>query len=159
MKIIFQEKQSVKLPWVRAFVVFLAFLAWLFLILQIILDIKFGNNPAPDFVIIIVFILVGLGLPCLMFSANLKTTITEEKIILKYYPFLIKEIKRDKIIKVRATDYQPIKKYGGWGIRTNFKNTRAYTTDGHRGVIITLKNGSNILIGSRKAKNLVRALK
>jgi len=159
MKIIFQEKQYVKLPWIKLLVVILSLLAWLFFILQIIFKVQLGNNPAPNFVIIIVFVLVGLGLPFLMFRAHLKTIVTEEKIILKYYPFLIKEIKRDKIIKVRATDYQPIKKYGGWGIRTNFKNTRAYTTDGHRGVIITLKNGSNILIGSQKAENLAQALK
>jgi hypothetical protein len=43
--------------------------------------------------------------------------------------------------------YNPVRDYGGWGIKTG-KKGRAYNVSGNWGLMLTLKNGKSVLIGT-----------
>jgi hypothetical protein len=62
-----------------------------------------------------------------------------------------------EIARAEAIAYRPIRDYGGWGIR-GFGNRRALNARGNLGVLITRSNGSTILIGSQKPRDLLAAL-
>ena len=77
----------------------------------------------------------------------------------QFFPFHLKSytIKLDEITSFEELTYSPIKDYGGWGIRYGFKG-KAYNVSGNRGVKIYLKNGKNILFGSKKSHELALVL-
>ncbi|MCD4818495.1 MAG: hypothetical protein K8S23_07365 [Candidatus Cloacimonetes bacterium] len=68
------------------------------LIQQIILEKPWGNNPAPDFVLILTSI-VPIGFILLFFYSKLEITITEKRIDYQFTPFHLKKhiIDWDKI--------------------------------------------------------------
>lgn len=49
-------------------------------------------------------------------------------------------------------------RFGGWGIRINFKGERAYNMGGNQGVELGLTSGSVVVIGSQKSNELEKAL-
>ncbi|NVL91956.1 MAG: hypothetical protein HWN71_02845 [Desulfobacterales bacterium] len=53
--------------------------------------------------------------------------------------------------------YNPLKDYGGWGIRYG-RGGRAYNVSGNRGVYLELSNGKSLLIGSLQPEELARAI-
>jgi hypothetical protein len=59
--------------------------------------------------------------------------------------------------RAEAVEYRPISEYGGWGIR-GFGKKRALNTRGNRGVLLTKTDGSTLLIGSQKPRELLDAL-
>jgi hypothetical protein len=62
-----------------------------------------------------------------------------------------------EIRQAEAVVYRPIAEYGGWGIR-GFGKRRALNTRGNCGVLLTRMDGSTILIGSQKPRELLSAL-
>jgi hypothetical protein len=60
------------------------------------------------------------------------------------------------ITQVRT--YQPLKEYGGWGLKGTSKN-RAYNMSGKEGLQLELKDGRRVLIGTRKPADIEVALK
>lgn len=57
-----------------------------------------------------------------------------------------------------AVTYRPLKTYLGWGIRRGFDRSLALTMRGNRGVMLTMRDGKRVLVGSRKPEELARAL-
>ncbi len=62
----------------------------------------------------------------------------------------------DQIVKALAAEYDPIREYGGWGIRGI--PVRALNAHGRLGVLLTLANGRTMLIGSQRPDLLLQAL-
>ena len=62
-----------------------------------------------------------------------------------------------EIARAEAITYRPIRDYGGWGIR-GFGRRRALNTRGNEGVLLTRVDGSTLLIGSQKPRELLAAL-
>lgn len=58
---------------------------------------------------------------------------------------------------VDVVTFDPIRDWGGYGIRSN-KNGRAYIAGGNEGVQLTLANGQKVLIESRGARKLAGAI-
>lgn len=105
-------------------------------------------------------VLIGLAIPLLFYLIELRIKVNEDGLHYQFFPFHIKShtIKLEDIEKFKATEYSPLKEYGGWGIKYGFKG-KAYNVSGNKGVKILLKNGSNIMFGSQKYKELEKALK
>jgi hypothetical protein len=68
----------------------------------------------------------------------------------RFFPF-------DEIVAHRAVTYRPIVDYGGWGIRRG-RNGSAYNMSGNRGVLLTFRDGTTLLLGSRRADELDAAI-
>jgi len=133
--------------------------SWAVFAVQIFLGIPVGNNPAPDYMVWLIMLSFGIVFPLVMFSLRLQTRVVDRELRYRFYPFHIKwkTIGFEEIKKVKSTEYSGLKEFGGWGIRCNSRG-RAYTVAGKYGVWITLKDGSEILIGSRRAGELEKAL-
>ncbi|MFY9552719.1 MAG: hypothetical protein WAU32_16350 [Thermoanaerobaculia bacterium] len=85
------------------------------------------------------------------------TTVAADAVTVRFGPFFQTRIPLSDIRQAEATAYRPIRDYGGWGIR-GFGRRRALNTRGNRGVLLTRTDGSTILIGSQKPRELLWAL-
>ena len=126
---------------------------------QIIQGHNFGNHSMSDNGMIIGFIIVlilFLAVFLLLGFANLATAIDIKGITYRYYPFHLKyhTISWDEIEEYEVIKYNPIRDYGGWGVRFG-KGGKAFNVSGDKGLQLYLKTGKNILIGTQKDKELV----
>ena len=126
---------------------------------QLVLDSPFGNNPAPDYVFVVLVVIVGGGLPLFMYSTGLDTEVRDCGTCIRFRPFHRKWVVFgfESIQKAEASTYSPLKDYGGWGIRYGRKG-KAYNVSGNKGVLLTLKDGKNVLIGSKNHEVLCSAI-
>lgn len=133
--------------------------AWYTALVQIIYNKKTGTNPAPDWAIVILWIVFGLGFPLLFCFLKLITEVRYDGLYYCYFPFHLsfRKISWGELKKYEVRSYHPIREYGGYGIRMG-KRGKAYNVSGHMGVQLELANGKNILIGSQKAGELVKAI-
>ena len=117
---------------------------------QLVMGSPFGNNPAPDYVLVVLVVIVGGGLPLFMYSTGLDTEVRNCGACIRFRPFHRKWVVFgfDSIQKAEAHTYSPLKDYGGWGIRYGRKG-KAYNVSGNKGVLLTLQDGKNVLIGSK----------
>ena len=157
--IIFKENQKFDQWWLRAIIWAGAILVWWAFYNQIILGKPWGSNPGPDWLVIILVIVIGIGLPMLFFSIQLITTVTSENIRVRFFPFQFKGriIPVSEIEKFEIRQYRPILEYGGWGVKYG-KSGLAYNVKGNIGLQLYLKNGDKLLIGTQKKEFLQMAL-
>jgi hypothetical protein len=85
------------------------------------------------------------------------TTVAADAVTIRFGPFYRLRIPLAEIQKAESQSYHPIREYGGWGIR-GFGRKRALNTRGNKGVLLTRTDGSTILIGSQKPRELLSAL-
>ena len=157
-KISYREVQYFRQRWILLLVLAAAGVAWYSFILQIVFGQEFGTNPAPDWVMWLIWLIVGIGLPLLIYMAKLIIEIRQDYLFIQFVPFTSRKIGFDQIEHVKARTYNPIREYGGWGIRWGLGNKRAYNISGNQGVGLTLNNGENILIGSQNPDELARMI-
>ena len=119
------------------------------IIQQIILGIPFGNAPADDLFLILIAVVFGVGLPLFMYIVGLDTEVTGSEVRIRFRPIHRNWVRYnfDQIEDVQVHNYNPIRDYGGWGIRYGSLG-KAYNVSGNTGVLVTLKNRSRVLIGS-----------
>ncbi|MDY6911592.1 MAG: DUF6141 family protein [Chloroflexota bacterium] len=157
--ILFREVQRLRQIWLWLIVLCAPAILIYGMIQQLILDNPFGNNPTSDTVLIILGIVLGLGLPCFMYTINLTTEVHTDGLYLKYFPFHLsfREIAFEEIKSYTAQTYSPIKDYGGWGIKFG-RGGKAYNVSGNSGVQMELVNGEKLLIGSKRSEELAMAI-
>lgn len=80
------------------------------------------------------------------------------KVVFGFVPVYTRRIAFSEIESAVAETYNPLREFGGWGIRGMGKN-RALTMQGNQGVRITLKDGSRLLVGSAQAEEFARVLR
>lgn len=154
----FKETQRIRQWWIWLLILIVAGSAWTAFVHQIVLSDPFGENPAPDFVIWLLFIIFGVGLPWLIFSIRMVTQVRSDRVYIRFFPLHSRTIYFEDIKSYTACKYHPIKEYGGWGIRRSLRNGMAYNISGNRGVRFELNNGKKILIGSQKPDEFAAAI-
>lgn len=156
---VFIEKQKFDQWWFRLLVLTGPAILWFAFIQQIILKKEFGNNPAPDVLLIILWILFGILMPVFLLNIQLITVITTDGIYIKFLPFYLKYRRFDftNIEKYEVRKYKVISEYGGYGIRGTKKN-RAYNVKGDTGLQIIFKDGNKLLIGTQKSEEIEMAV-
>jgi len=106
------------------------------------------------------FILFGIIFPVFYFSLKLATEVREDGVYIKLFPIHFsfrKAVFPEEIKRYMIKIYNPLKEYGGWGIRFG-KNGRAYNAKGNEGILFELKDGKNILIGTQKPQEFSAAV-
>lgn len=68
-----------------------------------------------------------------------------------------RRIPLSNIKSVEVVKFEPVRDYGGYGIRTTRQGT-AYIAGGNDGVRLQLAGGATVLIGSRQSKELADAI-
>lgn len=106
-------------------------------------------------------LLTALAVLFIFEFSKLDTTITKQGISYKFWPYQRKEstLAWEEIQSIEIKEYKPIKDYGGWGVRMGFKKGRAFNTKGNFGMLIHLKDGKDIMIGTQRYKDLYTAIK
>lgn len=85
------------------------------------------------------------------------TTVAPDAVTVRFGFLYRVRIPFSAIAHAEAVSYRPVRDYGGWGIR-GFGRRRALNTRGNQGVLVTRADGSTILIGSQKPRELLAAL-
>jgi len=155
----FSETQRFTQKWLWLLVLAVVAIGWLAFYQQIIRGEPFGNRPAPDAMLWVIFVLFGLGFPVFFRSLKLVTELRDDHVYLRYFPIYRRRILYKDIKSVCARQYRPIVEYGGWGIRWSPANGMAYNVSGNMGVQLELTNGKRLLIGSQRADELEGAIR
>jgi hypothetical protein len=156
----FREEQRFHQLWVWIIIAFIAVLAWYFFVAQILFEEPLGNNPAPDWAVLVIWIIFGILFPLWFLVMRLEIVVTGSGLSFRFFPLHLgwKIIPFSEIANAEAVTYHPLREYGGWGIRFGWRGGMAYNIQGDQGVRITLNNGKKILLGSQHAEDLAQAL-
>lgn len=156
--VLFKEVQRFRdVWWIMVLVFGLAALQWWIFLGQIIGGIPMGNNPAPDAVVLFIWLLGGVGLPVLFLLLGLEVEVSPNAVIIRFTPLFTRVIEKREITYVEALTYQPLRQFGGWGIR-GWGGRVAYNVRGNQGVELTLYDGRRVLIGTQRAAELAAAI-
>lgn len=140
--------------WVMALVWVGAAAAWVALVMQLVQGATLGE----DLMMVLVVALVGVGLPWLFLVVRLEVTVFADRIDIRFPPFRRRTLARSDIAGFEVRTYQPIREYGGWGLKGWRSGKVAYNISGNRGVDLTLSSGQRLLLGSQHADELGRAV-
>lgn len=117
-----------------------------------------GLRDRAPAALIAVFAVTAL-LPILLFAVSrLTVEVRPELLRVSFVPFRTREVRYADIRRCEAVTYRPIREYGGWGIRWGGPGKWAYNVSGNRGVLLSLADGSTLLIGSQRADELAAAI-
>lgn len=156
---IFKEKQSFTIWWLYILLLGLNAILIYGFYQQVIMGKPYGSQPASD-TFLIVFTLLMLLFTLFMLSLRLDTLINKEGIAVRFYPIhqKYKFYPWEEIESYELRTYQPIKEYGGWGIRRGVNKSRALNVKGNQGLQLVFKDGSKLLIGTQDAEQLAKLL-
>jgi hypothetical protein len=158
-EVLFHEVQRPRQWWIWLLVALSLLGSWLLFAEQIILGAELGENPAPDFVVWIIWLVLGVALPLLFALLKLEVDVLAEgRLRVRFFPFFTKTILPKTITKSYARVYHPIWEYGGWGIRWSIRNGWAYNIRGDQGVQLQFTDGKKLLIGSQRPGELAAAI-
>ncbi|MEM0448896.1 MAG: DUF6141 family protein [Methanomassiliicoccales archaeon] len=158
--VIFREVQRLRQPWVLAIVFGITLMAWAMAFSQLVLGVPLGNNPATDWQMVVILMLVGVLFPAFILSLELSVEVRRDGLFLRYRPFHRKyiDLKLNTVVSVQAMTYRPLRDFGGWGIRYGRGGT-AYSMSGNEGVQLTYPKNRHIMIGSLRAQELEMAIR
>jgi hypothetical protein len=155
----FREVQRLRQWWIKLVAVGIAALGWAMFVQQIIRDRPFGDNPAPDWLVWLLWLLLGIGEPVfLLWLARMVVEVRSDRVTVRWIPFARREIMLSDVVAAEARTYRPIREYGGWGIKGWSRRRMAYNVSGNRGVDLELADGRRVLIGSQRADDLAAAI-
>lgn len=155
----FREEQRFRQLWVWILILGGSLVPWVIAWQQLIRGRPVGDNPAPDHVMLILLVVVGIALPIMFYNMRLIVEVREDGVYLRFWPFHLREQRFafEDIERSYACTYRPIRDYGGWGIRFGRKG-KAYNVSGDRGVQLALAKGRRVLIGSQRPEALAEAI-
>jgi hypothetical protein len=159
MRPVYREVQQFRQAWIWAVVIAIVGLIWVAGVRQLILDRPFGGQPMPDILLVIFWLLFGIGLPALFLFCRLVTEVRNDGIYIRFSPFHL-SFRRIGFEELKGYDvraYRPIREYGGSGIRSGSKG-KAYNVSGNRGVQLVLTNGRRLLLGSQRPEEFWQAI-
>jgi len=155
----FRETQRFGAWWVWLLVVVCAIGAWWPFLAQVVFDEPLGSEPAPDWLLWLLVVLFGVGLPALFAVMRLEVEVRADRIDVRYRPFMHRSISAADIAGAQARTYRPVREYGGWGIKGWSRTKVAYNVAGDRGVELRLRDGSTVMLGSQRPAELEAAVR
>jgi hypothetical protein len=144
--------------WVMTAVAAITLSTWLTFLVQILLNLPFGTQPASDLTVWLLWLGFGIAFPLLVWHMRLTVEVSPEAILIHYLPLIERSIPLSEIRAVRARQYSPLLEYGGWGIRGWWRGRTIYSVSGNQCVEIELKSGRSVAIGSQRAGELAAAV-
>lgn len=146
------ETQRFTQWWIWLFLIGLGFLPIIGIYKQFIQKVPFGDNPMSDGGLLI-FSLFTFGFIWFFYNIKLVTQINSKGIEINLKPFVKKFIEWEEIESLDFVTYNPFW-VGGYGIRFTFKYGAVYNLKGNKGILITLKYGKKIMLGTQKSEVL-----
>lgn len=130
---------------------------------QLVMGNIWGDQPMSDLALLLVgtfTILLTVGIQVFLSFNQLTLEIDEKSIYVKFRPYFnqFKTFNHTDLQRAYVRKYKPIMEYGGWGIRIGLKKNKAYNISGNWGMQLVFADGSKLLIGTRRPKELEEAL-
>lgn len=155
---LFREEQRFRAPWLWLLILLVVAVNWWTFVQQIVLGKPVGNRPGPNWLVWLTWLLFGVGLPLFFYRLALVVEVHDDAVYVRFKPLINRRIPADEIQEAEVTTYRPIREYGGWGVRGVGRRNVAYNVSGNRGVRLTLRDGSRVLIGSQRPEALAAAI-
>jgi hypothetical protein len=164
-KILFKESQQFRQWWHIVFIlvsIVPSMMMCLYVLFQqVVMGEKVGNSPAPNGVMLVAFLGLGVAL-WMLFSLKLEVWIDQQGIHYRFFSLILKHklISKEEIQRFEIRKYKPLLEYGGRGIRTGwgYKWGKAYCVDGNIGLQLYLQNGKKVLFGTQRSQAIEHAM-
>lgn len=157
-QVFFREEQNFRQPWVWAFVLLPMILIACGIAWQIISGRPWGNYPLPTAALVAneaVLIVIAVW----VYQMRLVTEVRADGLSVHFqWLWRRRRIPFATLHSYRVVTYNPLREYGGWGIRYGANGAQAYNVSGDRGVQCEFMDGKRLLIGSQRPEELARAL-
>ena len=156
---LYREEQTFSQLWLKFLLIVPTIFVWFIFFQQIILGKPMGRKPAPDAVVIILTILLGIVLPLLLGRMRLILEVRPEGFYYRFIPFQRRwrRLLWSDISHYEKINFSAIKDFGGYGIRSH-KGETVYVIQGNRGLRFYLHNGRRIVFSSGRADELFELL-
>lgn len=103
--------------------------------------------------------LILLAVGALLAFARLVVDVDREAITVAFHFLWPKRvIPLSDVQSAKAITYRAFIDYGGYGVRYSLFRGWAFNVSGHEGVVVETKNGSRLMIGSQRPKELEAAI-
>lgn len=147
---IFEEKQFINRWWLLMFILALAVI--------IVGTAYYSTRDAQEGTAVIASIIsLAIILPVTfgLLYIRLETKIDNKGILASFKPFSFtrKHFSWDEISECYVRKYQPLREFGGWGLRGVGQNWKAYNIYGNSGIQIVTNDGRRFLIGTQRPKS------
>lgn len=159
-KVLFTERQRFKQWWLWLILIGINGLFLFGVFKQIIVRQQFGDNPMSNAGLLIATGLT-IALTLLFINFRLDTTIKEDGIYVRFFPFHLKfkHYSWDSLAKSFVRQYSPLTEYGGWGLRLGlFGKGTAFNVSGDKGLQLEFTDNKKLLIGTNKPDELTEIL-
>lgn len=159
-KVLFTERQRFKQWWLWLILIGINGLFLFGVFKQIIVRQQFGDNPMSNAGLLIATGLT-IALTLLFINFRLDTTIKEDGIYVRFFPFHLKfkHYSWDSLEKSFVRQYSPLTEYGGWGLRLGlFGKGTAFNVSGDKGLQLEFTDNKKLLIGTNKPDELTEIL-
>ncbi len=157
-KVAFNEVQGFRIWYAWAAIGALNILFLYAIIQQVVIGIPFGSDPATNLSLFLMEF-AALSFLYFLFSIRLKTSINDEGIHYRFYPFQNKmtTIEWSDLSAAYMREYNSFYEFGGYGIRIGaHKTNRAINTSAscNVGLQLEFKDGNFLLIGTKRPKEI-----
>jgi len=137
--------------------VFVVYL-WYAIYHQIIQGDPFGSSPAPDLLLLLIWLIFGILLPIAFLKSRLVISIDRNNLSYRFFPlhlnvhhFPVRQIQNIERVRIR-----PILEFGGWGIRYGLKG-KGYIMGGKKGIKVSFKSGRPVYFTAENPESFVEA--
>lgn len=143
----FHEDQHFRGSWLwLAIAIPIAFAVWFLLI-----------TPGAPASAIVIVVAVGIGVALLFGLARLETTVTGDRVLVRFHGLWpTRRISLDDIADYAPTRYT-VWDSGGWGVHLGLAGM-TYNVSGNEGVRFRLKNGARVLVGTQRPDEFIAAI-
>ena len=117
--------------------------------------LKGGERPLGE---IVPLVAIGLAIPILLYGlfGSLRTRVSVKAVEISWgmSGIIRKTVPFSEIEGMEPVTYRPLMEFGGWGIRFAGGGKRAWTVSGNQALILHLKDGTRLYLGSRHPARL-----
>ncbi len=155
----YEERQTFSIPWVKFLLIVPAIVVWYIFIQQILLGKAPGKNPAPNWLVILLTLLLGIGLPLLFARTKLILQVRLDGLYYRFLPFQrrFRRLLWSEIAYYEKITFSAVKDFGGYGLRSH-KGETVYIIQGNQGIRFYRPNGKKIVFSSARADELLQVL-
>lgn len=130
---------------------------------QLIMGIPFGDNPASNGVLIMTIVLLlvfSFVMYFIFFRSKMITEVDSNRITVRFFPLIWTEriYKKEDILSFEIEKYNSLFRYGGWGLRYRSTKEMAINTSGNKGILLSLKSGKKVMLGSKNPEKFAQAI-
>jgi hypothetical protein len=156
--ILFREIQYFRQRWVLLLLMAAAGFSWYNFLTSILLKNSLINDPIPVWVSVLLWLLFGLLIPYLLYTANLATVVYPEGLQINFRPFSNQFFKFSDIKSVSTIEEIHPENRSFLDIHTGRGMPQIFNINGKDFIEISLKNGDKMLLGSQDTNGLAKAI-